>query len=317
MKQWRPTSAEVWQGRDDSGEAANALRLFQTIICSTTFCPEQLPGDIALLGFACDEGVRRNHGRTGAAQAPAILRRALANLASHAEHTRLADCGDIFVEQDNLEQAQQALREAVLACQRAGKRTLVLGGGHETALGHGLGVLDAFPQEKVGIINLDAHLDLRHAPQATSGTPFRQLARYCETQQRDFRYACCGLSMAANTQALLDEAACRHVTIVEDLHCLSAPTEAIAQLEQFMADLDRIYLTIDLDVLPAWEMPAVSAPAALGVPCAILLQLLAAICRSGKLQAVDLVEFNPARDRDGQGASVAARIAWQVARWWG
>ncbi|MEA5720431.1 arginase family protein, partial [Salmonella enterica subsp. enterica serovar Virginia] len=46
-------------------------------------------------------------------------------------------------------------------------RTLVLGGGHETAFGHGAGVLDAFAQESVGIINLDAHLDLRqiHLPQ--------------------------------------------------------------------------------------------------------------------------------------------------------
>lgn len=40
------------------------------------------------------------------------------------------------------------------------------GGGHETAFAHGAGVLDAFPQAKVGIINLDAHLDLRHADQA-------------------------------------------------------------------------------------------------------------------------------------------------------
>ncbi|GLR10487.1 formimidoylglutamase [Mixta theicola] len=317
MKQWRPTSSGIWQGRDDTAEADNARRLFQTVTCSTTFCPEQQAGDIALLGFACDEGVKRNHGRTGAAEAPAILRRALANMASHVQHARLTDLGDICVAQDNLEEAQQALREAVLACQRAGKRTLVLGGGHETAYGHGLGVLDAFPQEAVGIINLDAHLDLRHAPQATSGTPFRQLAHHCEAQQRTFRYACCGLSMAANTQALLDEAAYRNVTIVEDLRCLSSPAEAIAQLEQFMAHLDRIYLTIDLDVLPGWEMPAVSAPAALGVPCAILMQLLAPICRSGKLQAVDLVEFNPSRDRDGQGAGVAARIAWQVIRWWG
>ncbi|YCH29611.1 formimidoylglutamase [Erwinia sp. D4-22] len=317
MKQWRPTPSTVWQGRDDTAEADNALRLFQTITCSSTFSPAQQPGDIALLGFACDEGVKRNHGRTGAAQAPAVLRRALANMASHAEHRRLSDVGDVVIEQTDLEQAQQALREAVLACQRAGKRTLVLGGGHETAWGHGLGVLDAFPQEKVGIINLDAHLDLRSAPQASSGTPFRQLARHCTAQQRDFRYACCGLSMAANTQALLDEAAYRNVTIVEDVQCLSAPLEAIAQLEQFMADLDRIYLTIDLDVLPAWEMPAVSAPAALGVPCAILLQLLAPICRSGKLQAVDLVEFNPSHDREGHGAGVAARLAWQVIRWWG
>ena len=317
MKQWRPAASELWQGRDDTQEAPEALRLFQTISRSTTFDPQQQPGTIALLGFACDEGVRRNQGRPGAAEAPAVLRRALASQASHAAHRQLADLGDIFVVQDKLEEAQQALHDAVLACQRAGKRTLVLGGGHETAWGHGQGVLDAFPQANVGIINLDAHLDLRHAPQATSGTPFRQLARYCDAQQREFRYACCGLSMAANTQALLNEADRRKVMLIEDLHCLSAPADAVAQLQGFMADREHIYLTIDLDVLPGSEMPAVSAPAAFGVPCAILLQLLEPICRSGKLQAVDLVEFNPAYDRDGQGARLAARIAWQLIRWWG
>ncbi|MFD1804102.1 formimidoylglutamase [Mixta tenebrionis] len=317
MKQWRPVSPDVWQGRDDTQEAANALRLFQTTTRYSDFHPDRTDEDIVLLGFECDEGVKRNHGRPGAAQAPDILRRSLANMASHKDQPSLADLGNIFVSADDLEGAQQTLREAVLACQRADKRTLVLGGGHETACGHGLGVLDAFPQKKVGIINLDAHLDLRHAPHATSGTPFRQLAQYCEAQQRAFRYACFGLSMAANTQALLDEAAKRQVTIVDDLCCLNAPETALATLHQFIAQLDIIYLTVDLDVLPGWQMPAVSAPAPLGIPGAQLLRLIEPICCSGKLRAVDLVEFNPAYDRDKQGASLAARIAWQIVRWWG
>lgn len=66
MKLWQPTPAALWQGRDDSAEAANALRLFQTIVRAERFEPEMLAGDIALLGFTCDEGVRRNKGRTGA-----------------------------------------------------------------------------------------------------------------------------------------------------------------------------------------------------------------------------------------------------------
>ncbi len=58
MNLWQPVSPEVWQGRDDSSEASNALRLFQTVQLSDTPTPT---GDgIALIGFACDEGVRRN-----------------------------------------------------------------------------------------------------------------------------------------------------------------------------------------------------------------------------------------------------------------
>ena len=93
------------------------------------------------------------------------------------------------------------------------------------------------------------------------------------------------------------------MTIVEDLRCLNEPDAALAALHRFMAELEVIYLTVDLDVLPASQMPAVSAPAALGVPAAMLMRMIEPICRSGKLRAADLVEFNPACDRDKQGAS--------------
>lgn len=311
MKLWRPTSPDIWLGRDDSAEASNALRLFQTVQQTEHFAPKR--SGIALLGFACDAGVKRNHGRPGAAQAPDVLRKALANMASHGGHNSITDMGTIGVEGDQLEAAQRALSDAVQACQQSGMRTLVFGGGHETAWAHGRGVLDAFKEDRIVIINLDAHLDLRKAEHATSGTPFRQLALYCEEQNREFQYACFGVSRAANTQALWDEATRLNVTLVEDLDYRLA---ALPALEKLLAQADRVYLTIDLDVLPAGEMPAVSAPAALGVPALDLLPVIGEICRSGKLQAVDLVEFNPTYDRDGQGARLAARLAWQIAHWW-
>lgn len=311
MTLWRPVSEQVWQGRDDSAEASNAKRIFQTIQQQAQFAPAS--SGIALLGFACDEGVKRNHGRPGAAQAPDVLRKALANMASHQGHEQLADLGTIEVEGDGLEAAQRALSDAVTACQRAGMHTLVFGGGHETAWAHGRGVLDAFPHERVVIINLDAHLDLRKAERATSGTPFRQLAHYCAEQSRAFQYACFGVSRAANTQALWDEAERLNVTLVEDLHFRR---DALSALEEVLAGADSVYLTIDLDVLPAGEMPAVSAPAALGIPALDLLPVIERICRSGKLRAADLVEYNPHYDQDGQGAKLAARLAWQIAHWW-
>jgi formiminoglutamase len=311
MKLWRPVAETVWQGRDDSAEAGNAQRIFQTLRQQKQFIP--MPSGIALIGFECDEGVKRNHGRPGAAQAPDVLRRALANMASHPGHERLVDMGSVYAEGDDLEAAQQALSDAVVTCQQSGMRTLVFGGGHETAWAHGRGVLDAFPHERVMVINLDAHFDLRKADRATSGTPFRQLAHHCTENAREFHYACLGVSRAANTQALWDEATRLNVTLVEDLYFRR---EALTSLEKVLAQADRLYLTIDLDVLPAGEMPAVSAPAALGIPALDLLPVIERICRSGKLQAADLVEFNPHYDRDGQGAKLAARLAWQIAHWW-
>jgi formiminoglutamase len=155
----------------------------------------------------------------------------------------------------------------------------------------------------VGIINLDAHLDLR-LPTAPAPDAVPPAGAGCDAQQRGFHYTCIGVSRAANTQALWDEAARRQVAIVEDLEVLAAfETRVLPELERNIAQFDRLYLTIDLDVLPAREMPAVSAPAALGVPLATLLRIVEPLCRSGKLQAVDLVEFNPLFDIDGQGAA--------------
>ncbi|WLI77911.1 formimidoylglutamase [Kosakonia sp. H02] len=317
MNLWHPVAASCWQGRDDSSEAANALRLFQTITQPGVFAPEHHRGKIALLGFECDEGVKRNQGRPGAAQGPNVLRQALANMASQVGHNQLVEMGNIRAQPEQLESAQQALHDAVLACQQSHMRTLVFGGGHETAFGHGAAILDAFPNEQVGIINLDAHLDLRHASRASSGTPFRQLAQQCEAQQRDFNYSCLGASRAANTQTLWDEAARRKVKVIEDLAVLNRfDTQVLPEIERIIACYDRLYLTIDLDVLPAWEMPAVSAPAAPGVPLHLLLRIVEPLCRSGKMQAVDLVEFNPLFDNAGQGAKAAARLAWQIVHWW-
>lgn len=311
MTQWYPASPALWQGRDDSIEAPDARRLFQTVTRSETF-PRKLAAKDRVNGICLRRGVKRNAGRPGAAGAPDALRKALANMASHQGHERLVDLGNWVAPTPDLEGAQQALRDAVSRCLRAGMRTLVLGGGHETAFGHGAGVLDAFAQESVGIINLDAHLDLRQTDRATSGTPFRQLAQLCDAQSRAFHYACFGVSRAANTQALWREAQWRNVTVVEDLDC----HDALAQMTQFIDKVDKIYLTIDLDVLPVWEMPAVSAPAALGVPLIQVLRLIEPVCRSGKLQAADLVEFNPRFDEDGAAARVAARLGWQIAHWW-
>lgn len=57
MTQWYPASPALWQGRDDSIEAPDARRLFQTVTRSETFSPKTGSKKIALMGFACDEGV--------------------------------------------------------------------------------------------------------------------------------------------------------------------------------------------------------------------------------------------------------------------
>jgi formiminoglutamase len=75
-----------------------------------------------------------------------------------------------------------------------------------------------------------------------------------------------------------------------------------------------VYLTVCLDVLPGAQAPGVSAPAPLGVPLAQVERLIDQVLASGRLVAADIAELNPALDRDGLTARVAARLAARIAR---
>ena len=314
---WSKTPENIWQGRDHSTESPLAKRIFQTIEQPSSFCPQSYSNKIALLGFMCDEGVRINKGRIGAKNAPNNIRQALANLASHGGTNQLVDLGNITYDNGSLTDIQRVFTDHVVKCQTNNLVTLVLGGGHETAYAHGLGIYEAHPEATIGIINFDAHLDIRTAQNTSSGTPFKQLADYCETSNRPFNYMCIGANLAANTEALLQTAKELNVDIVWDTECSEINlSNIISKIEDFIKKVDIVYLTIDLDVLPTHTMFAVSAPSALGVEMRILLALAHFITQSKKLKAVDLVEYNPDLDPQHLCAKVAARFAWQISHDW-
>ena len=88
----------------------------------------------------------------------------------------LYDAGDIICDGDNLENAQIALAHMVASLLRSQYFPIVLGGGHETAWGHYLGIHEALGPSKLAIVNFDAHFDLREQARGSSGTTFKQIA---------------------------------------------------------------------------------------------------------------------------------------------
>lgn len=303
----------VWRGRRDAGEAGDTRRLFETVAGCATAREAGVP---VLLGFCCEAGVLRNQGRPGAAGGPREIRRALAGVPAHGIG-RFIDGGDIDCEGDALEDAQQRLGAAVAAELATGAFPLVLGGGHEVAWGTWQGLrahLDARADRgRVLIVNLDAHFDLRSSRPGSSGTPFDQIATDCLRRGDRFDYACLGVSRLGNTASLFARANALGVRYVEDVDMQERHLEArLAALDEWVADADHVYLTIDLDVLPAAVMPGVSAPAAYGVPLAVVEAITTRLRDSGKLRVADIAEFNPLYDRDGCGARVAARLCYRL-----
>jgi formiminoglutamase len=297
----------------DRGEEGSVLRVKDIL---HHFDPAAQGGS-AILGFASDEGVRRNHGRTGAAGGPAAIRNMLARLPVH-RPVSLYEAGDVACADGDLEGAQDRLAEQIAALLARDTRPVVLGGGHEIAYGSFLGLAkylgDQFASTRVLVINFDAHFDLRLAPLPNSGTPFRQIAELCAARGATFRYLCFGISELANTSALFERARLLGVEYRLDEEMRASASEGLrSRLRQIMAGVDKIYLSIDLDVLPAGTAPGVSAPAARGVPLEIVEDLVDEILSSRKLALADIAELNPLLDRDDQTARIAARLAYRLA----
>jgi formiminoglutamase len=303
----------VWSGREDVADGAAGHRWHQRVDVSGR---EPSRGEVGLLGFASDEGVRRNLGRPGASAGPGALRRALANLP--AADVAVVEGGDVEVRDGDLEAAQTTYAEVVAAWLARGARVVGLGGGHEIGWASASGWLQHVgPGRRCGLLNLDAHLDLRRAPQATSGTPFLQALTSASTAGVSLAYRAVGISAFANTAALFETARAHGVDVVlDDDARLQAPAAAIADVLAWLSTVDSVYMTLCLDVFPGDAAPGVSAPAAMGVAPRVVEAILGAVAESGKLVLFDVAELNPRFDVDGQTARLAARMVGRVVSAW-
>jgi formiminoglutamase len=318
-----PFDNKVWAGRCDDGEPGDTRRVFNQV---TPFGGDvQVQRDApVIVGFGCDEGVRRNQGRIGAAHGPTELRRALAGLPAKTALASLADAGDVVCDDGNLEAAQAELAHVVSEVLARGGRPLVFGGGHEVAWGTYSGLRLHQQREaddevtppiarKLLIVNFDAHFDLRQKRPANSGTPFDQIALDCAARGVPFNYACFGISDLGNTASLFAHAQRLGVHYVLDVDVQETQLpQRLTELQNLLDAADDVYLTIDLDVLPAATAPGVSAPAALGVPLAVVEAMVLRVRASGKLRAADIAEYNPSFDQDRRTARAAARLVYRL-----
>jgi formiminoglutamase len=307
INQYEPSLKALWQGRKDSlaGE-----RFFQHVDVKDirTSPLDRSSAATAILGFCSDEGIRRNEGRVGAKTGPMFLREQLAKLPCHS-NKQFIDVGNIIGNQD-LESAQQEFAKLVSYCHQQGYQTIAMGGGHEIAWGHFLGLTNSYPE--IGIINFDAHFDLRPLVAnnlGTSGTPFWQIHQYCQQNNLPFHYCCLGIQAHANTQSLFT---CANTFKVPYLTAKQINETDLAQqlafLDDFLQEKESIYLSICMDVFAESFAPGVSAPQALGLSPWQALPLLKYLMQTGKVVSVDIAELSPPLDQSGKTARLAAML---------
>ena len=314
MHTYTKTDPLIWTGR----KSGQQLYLHEKVIC-IDLNSEQIPSingqSWAILGYACDEGVKRNEGRIGAALGPDAIRKQLAKLPNHlTENVLLLDTGTVDCKDGDLKKTQTVLSRTVTQLLKQNAFPILLGGGHDIAYGHYNGIKKYLATEgnnkSIGIINFDAHFDLRsNQTNNNSGTPFYQIAQDCKLEHSNFRYMCLGIREDANNSTLYYTAKDLGVTYVEKANFnLLYFDEIKEKIAQFTKEVDYIYTTIDLDGFSSAYAPGVSAASPMGFSPEIVLECLKIIIASKKMISLDIAEMNPTYDIDQQTAKLAASL---------
>jgi len=311
---YQSANSQLWQGRSDGkGPERFHERIVSLDITQPSKSIDQtFDGKaVALIGFVCDEGVRRNQGRPGAAMGPDALRQALAPLPTASQHV-VFDAGNVFCTDGNLEAAQTALGEVVAFLMQHRIFPVILGGGHELAWGTYLGEAAFDLNADRAFINCDAHLDIRPLldnTKGTSGTSFAQIEKHRTLNNLPFSYTCLGVQSCANTPSLLEKAKELNATLVfADAFYMGGFEASLEVVDDLVIRHDTLSISLCLDVFSSAFAPGVSAPQPLGLFPWHLIPALRRAASSGKATSLGVAELCPAHDPEGITAKLAASL---------
>lgn len=310
-----PPSNSLWQGRPDVPPGSCFYQIIKLLDLNQAITKPDKPS-FALIGFRCDEGIRRNLGRTGAAEGPLAIREILAKLPVQKKDFYCYDAGDIVCEDNDLETAQTELGNAIHTLLKNGITPIVLGGGHELAWGHFQGIAKQYPKENLGIVNFDAHFDMRPLlanNKGSSGTPFLQIAEAHNSNNRRFDYNCFGIQNTGNIGELFKTARNNNAQVIyaDDIH-LGETQKAHNFVHHVVYYNQIIYLSLCLDVFASAYAPGVSAPQALGLTPWQVIPYVRKLAASGKVVSYDLAELSPKYDIDQRSAKLAANLIFEI-----
>lgn len=325
LKNYTTTDPEFWKGRIDDIDDIDSYRMHQIIRLLNlkdlkTFKTHPSKFNICFLGYCCDEGIKRNSGRTGAKHGPEDIRNKFASLpVPFCDKTEIYDAGNLACVEGNMEEIQQQLEIGIEKILDNHLFPIVLGGSHDLAYGHFNGIYNHLKKQtteipKIGIINFDAHFDLRpYDSQGSSGTMFSQIAdKYSKENQR-FDYLCLGIQSSGNTRSLFNRADSLGVKYVLASEFVESNHDTLtAKIESFINDNDHIYLTICGDVFNSASAPGVSALQPFGLKPNHVLRYTKEILQSKKVISFDIAEVSPPLDHDRRTAKLAATIIYAV-----
>lgn len=312
-----PADPAVWQGRADLPPDSCFYQHVQPVNLLADNLTKSSSIAFALIGFKCDEGAQRDLGRTGAFEGPAAIRQQLAKLPIQLPQLQIIDAGNIHCTDHDLEASQAALADVTAMLLSAGFHPIVIGGGHELALGHYQGIARTHPsQKKLGIINFDAHFDLHpleSSHRSSTSTVFTQIADAHNESKRFFDYNCIGIQHASNVRQSFEAAKKYQTKIIfaDELH-QGLQEKYLDFIDRVIDENDCIYLSLSLNVFSPAFAPGVNSIQPLGLYPWHVIPLLRQAAASGKVIGYDVADHVPRYDIDHRTAKLAASLIYDI-----
>ena len=226
---------------------------------------------------------------------------------------RVADHGDVSVGGMTIEAATGPIRDACVASVGRHALTLLVGGNNAVtrpgvlALGQALGI----PLEEVGLITLDAHLDMRSTTSGLgNGNPVRALI---EDGLPGRNIAQVGLAPFANSAAMHRDARDAGNLVISLGEVRRAGIEAaIERALAQVAHCRAIVVDCDIDVIDRAQFPGAPGGRPGGMAAGDFFAAVRRLAAEPSVRLVDLTEWDPPLDPTDLSALTAARWMAEV-----
>lgn len=216
--------------------------------------------------------------------------------------TRVHDAGDVALKGVSPADGFAPVRDAVAAQGARGLTVLIGGNNAITWPGvHALGL------ERVGVLTLDAHFDLRDTDQGlTNGNPIRALL---EDGLAGERISQIGLAPFANTRRAHEAAKAAGISVRTARDCRARGLAVVVaqELARLSWLCEAIYVDFDIDVIDRSQWPASPGARPGGVSVQDFFDATRVIGACPKVRAVDLTEYDPSLEVGDLGALTAGR----------
>jgi len=243
-------------------------------------------------------------------KAPALLRQTLRRIGRYdieigrSLFTPIRDRGDVELAGLTIEQGTAPIREAVSASLNDHALTLLAGGNNAITRPAVLAL--GTPLERVGLITLDAHFDMRELDEGLSnGNPVRALM---EDGLPGKNIAQIGLASFANTAKMHRDAldAGNLVVSIEEVR-RDGIERALERALEHMATVDAIVVDCDIDVIDRAQMPGAPGARPGGMDVRDFFLAVRRLAGDHRARIVDLTEWDPSLDSTDLSALTAAR----------